>query len=80
MGWGPPDTVVAVIRDGYTLRLTCPCGHVAEPDLKALREALHRLPGWRYDLADLNHNLRCGQCGGKGFRCEVIAPARIHPG
>jgi len=76
MGWGPPDNVIALQRDGYGLRLTCQCGHSAEPDVTELRKALHKLAGWRYDLADLNRNLRCGQCGRKDFGYKVLPPPK----
>ena len=77
MGWGPPTSVIELIRDGYGLRLICPCGHVAEPDVKELRDALHKLSGYRFELADLKRNLRSSQCGGKGFRYELIPPAPL---
>lgn len=76
MGWGPPKCVISLIRDNYTLRLSCRCGHVVEPDLDQLRDALHRLPGYRFELADLNDNLRCGQCGRKDFGYKIIPPKR----
>lgn len=78
MGWGPPDCIDHLIRDGLRLRLICQCGHVAEPDVGELRAALNKRGGYRLDLADLNRNLRCGQCGGKSFRYELI-PRQVGP-
>jgi len=76
MGWGPPDCLPHLLRDGLTLRLTCECGHVAEPDVRELIGALGKLGGYRLALADLRHNLRCGHCGGKRFGHELIGPSK----
>lgn len=71
MAWGPPTCLSHLLRDSLTLRLSCECGHVAEPDLKELREALWRRTGGE-ELADLARVLRCGKCGGREFGRELI--------
>lgn len=70
MGWGPPSCLSHLLRDGLVLRVTCGCGHTAEPDLLDLREAMWRRCGGE-ELRDLPKVLRCSRCGS--------APAYVGP-
>lgn len=78
MGWGPPDCIPALMARGLRLRLICPCGHVAEPDLSELRRALNMLGGYHLVLASLNENLRCSVCGAKAFVTKLSTHQRQH--
>ena len=71
MGWGRPTCLSHRLRDDLQLKLTCPCGHVAMPDIKELRAAVWRRSGGE-ELLDLPRRLRCGICGSKRFRVELV--------
>ena len=72
MGWGPPDCLSHVLRDGLRLRLVCRCGHTAEPDLIELRSAMWRRCGSER-LADLSAIMWCSQCGERRFNRELVS-------
>ena len=75
MGWKPIETLTCLLREDKRLRLVCPCGHVAEPDVRALRSAVWiRKRDFEARLADLKKHLRCGACGGKDFGYEIVPP------
>ena len=60
------DTLTALIRNGYWLRLVCPCGHDARVDPVTLRTELQR-KGKSLHLARLDESMKCQQCGGRKF-------------
>ena len=70
MGWGPPQNLSHLIRDDLRLTLSCPCGHVATPDICALRKAMWRRCGGE-SLDDLPRVLRYSQCGGRQVKVEL---------
>lgn len=73
MGFRPIETLSCLTREDKRLRLTCPCGHTAEPDIMELRGKMNRRRGgfWA-KLTDLPQHLHCGQCGSKSFRIQII--------
>jgi hypothetical protein len=72
MGWGPPTCLSHLLRDGLQLKLTCQCGHVSTPEIKALRAAMFRRLGGE-ELTDLPRVLRCRKCGSKEFGQELVS-------
>jgi hypothetical protein len=74
MGWRPIEALSCLVREDKRLKLVCECGHFAEPDILELRSRLSRLRGgfWA-KLADLPKYLRCGNCGSKNFRYELLS-------
>ena len=62
MGWEKPNCISHLIRDRLLLEVACRCGHVAKPDLLALRQALWRkCGGERLDY--ISASLVCSACG-----------------
>jgi hypothetical protein len=73
MGWKKIETLRCLVREDKRLRLTCECGHIAEPDTRELIEAIYqRHNDWWASLTDLPKHLRCGQCGSKSFTYELV--------
>jgi hypothetical protein len=71
--WKPIDSLSALTREELRLRLTCSeCGHTAEPDIDELRHQVKLRGGFWSKLTDLPTYLRCGECGSKTFRHEII--------
>jgi rubredoxin len=62
MGWEGPNCISHLIRDRLVLEVKCSCGHVAHPDLLALREALWRKCGGER-LEYIRSSLVCAECG-----------------
>ncbi|MBL4640654.1 MAG: hypothetical protein JKX86_02460 [Verrucomicrobiales bacterium] len=62
MGWEGPNCISHLIRDRLMLEVKCSCGHVARPDLHALREALWRKCGGER-LEYIPSSLNCSECG-----------------
>ena len=72
MGFRHLATLLDIAKAGYFLRLTCSCGHSVRLDPMKVLERLARR-GADTRLNRLSDTLKCGQCGGKGFRathCE----------
>jgi len=81
MGWGPPTCLSHLIRDELWLRLAWPCGHTADLEPKALKQAIYeRHNDWWAELKDLQRYLRCRTFGGKSFARELVrmAPGPAH--
>lgn len=74
MGWGSPTCLSHLLRDGLTLEITCPCGHVARPDILALRAAMWLRAGGE-ELKDLRSVMRCSDCGEQRFSYRLIPAA-----
>lgn len=73
MGWREIKTLHCLIRERKRLKLTCKCGHLAEPNTGELIESINRRARFRrVDLADLQRTLRCGKCGRKDFDYELL--------
>lgn len=72
MGFRRFNTLSDIAKQGYWLRLSCPCGHERRVDPDRLLERLMRR-GADTRLSHLVNNLKCGRCGGKTFEaahCE----------
>jgi DNA-directed RNA polymerase subunit RPC12/RpoP len=73
MGWKAIERLSCLIREEKGLRLTCnECGHTAEPDVRTLRQQVTLRGGFWASLSELHKYIRCGQCGSKGFRYELL--------
>ena len=66
MGFGPATCLSHLLRDKLDLILECQCGHVATPDIVALRSAMWRARRGE-ELRDLHRTLKCSKCGEKRF-------------
>jgi hypothetical protein len=66
MGYRRLDTLLDIAKQGYWLKLSCPCGHSVKLDpMKVLERLVRR--GADVRLARLSESLKCGRCGGKQF-------------
>lgn len=72
MGFGPIERLSCLIREDKGIRFTCACGHVAEPDVRTLRHRVTLKGGFWAKLSELRKYVRCGECGAKDFRFEII--------
>lgn len=64
---GPPTCLSHLLRDGLRLKVTCTCGHTAEPDILELREDVWRRLGGE----ETSTSLEC--CAARG-----AAAADVH--
>lgn len=67
MGFRRLETLLDISRQGYWLKLECPCGHTARHDPMIMLERLLRRGG-DPRLSHLHKSMRCGKCGGREFR------------
>lgn len=72
MAWHPPDCVSHLLRDKLRLEVTCKCGHVAYPDLLALRSALWAKRRNDESLMGIERMLSCSKCGARNPFCNVV--------
>jgi hypothetical protein len=76
MGWGPPERLAHLVRDGLAMRVTCKCGHTADLNPADLRSTIYkRHNDWWCYLEDVPRYLRCGQCRSKSFSYELVPQA-----
>ena len=60
------NSLTDLIRNGYWLRLVCPCGHEAKVDPVTLRTQLHKM-GKSSELNRLSESMKCQKCGKRDF-------------
>jgi hypothetical protein len=69
MGFRRFSTLLDIAKQGYWLKLSCPCGHEVRLDPMKVLERLLR-HGADTRLSRLSDVLKCGKCGGKEFTAE----------